>query len=179
LSAAVARAGELVVEASRDDAFTAFYQATARDLWAYVAGSTGDPAVADDVTQEAYLRWLGAAVEFQSDEHRRRYLFRIASNLMQDRRRVAQRRPEAQLEPHHEPAAAATEGPDATALARHDVGRALARLKPRDRRVLWLAHVEEASHEEIAAMVGARASSVRVLLFRARRRLARALETER
>ena len=37
---------------------------------------------------------------------------------------------------------------------------------------MWLAHVEGASHREIAAALGLREGSIRVLLSRARRRLA-------
>ena len=55
---------------------------------------------------------------------------------------------------------------------RSDLGRALAQLKPRERELLWLAYVEGSSHKEIAEMVGLRSGSVRLLLFRARHKLA-------
>ena len=38
--------------------------------------------------------------------------------------------------------------------------------------MMWLAHVEGADHREIAAVLGLRAASIRVLLSRARQRLA-------
>jgi RNA polymerase sigma factor (sigma-70 family) len=57
------------------------------------------------------------------------------------------------------------------ALGRIDVIRALDRLKPRERSLLWLAYVQGFSHEEIAAQLGLRTGSVKALLFRARRRL--------
>jgi RNA polymerase sigma-70 factor (ECF subfamily) len=44
------------------------------------------------------------------------------------------------------------------------------RLKPRERELLWLAYAEGASHKEIADVMGLRASSVRLLLFRARQK---------
>jgi DNA-directed RNA polymerase specialized sigma24 family protein len=37
--------------------------------------------------------------------------------------------------------------------------------------VLWLAYVEDASHRDIAAAMGVREGSVRVLLFRAKQHL--------
>lgn len=58
---------------------------------------------------------------------------------------------------------------------RLDVSRLFARLKPRERQLVWLAHVEGANHREIAAALGLRAGSIRVLLSRARCRLARLL----
>ena len=58
---------------------------------------------------------------------------------------------------------------------RTDLARAMARLKPREREMLWLAYAQGSSHEEIAASLGLRKSSIKILLFRARRRLAAAL----
>lgn len=49
--------------------------------------------------------------------------------------------------------------------------RVFAELTPRERALLWLAHVEESDHEEIGAALGVKTKSVKVLLFRARKRL--------
>jgi RNA polymerase sigma-70 factor, ECF subfamily len=49
--------------------------------------------------------------------------------------------------------------------------QAFRRLKTRERQLLWLAYVEGASHKEIADSTGLKAGSVRLLLFRARRKL--------
>ncbi|HYX53676.1 MAG TPA: sigma factor-like helix-turn-helix DNA-binding protein, partial [Candidatus Limnocylindrales bacterium] len=43
-------------------------------------------------------------------------------------------------------------------------------LTPQERAVLWLAHVEELSHKEIAAILSVKEKSVRVIVFRARER---------
>jgi RNA polymerase sigma-70 factor (ECF subfamily) len=48
----------------------------------------------------------------------------------------------------------------------------------KDRQILWLAHVEQHSHREVARILSLREASVRVLLLRARRRLAALLATE-
>jgi len=53
-----------------------------------------------------------------------------------------------------------------------DFNLAMARLKPRERAMLWLAYAEGASHQEIAETLGVRAASLKILLFRARRKLA-------
>ena len=52
---------------------------------------------------------------------------------------------------------------------------ALAKLRPRDRQLLWLAHAENYSHSEIAQITGLATPSIRLLLFRARRKIARIL----
>ena len=59
--------------------------------------------------------------------------------------------------------------------SRADLRRAFDRLKPRERQLLWLAHVEGSDHREIARLTGLRTGSIRLLLFRARRRLAEVL----
>ena len=54
---------------------------------------------------------------------------------------------------------------------RHDVQRIFKELKPQERALLWLAHVEESSHHDIGEALGVQEKSVKVLLFRARKRL--------
>lgn len=150
--------------------FHHLYQRTARPLRAYLLRSCGDLALADDLLQEAYLRMLRSGFEGEDDDHRRRYLFRIATNLLRDHFRRA--RPQTDKVPERD------ESPthDEAIHLRSDVGGAMAELGHRDRQMLWLAHVEGASHREIADAMGLRPASVRSMLFRARKRLARELQ---
>jgi RNA polymerase sigma-70 factor (ECF subfamily) len=176
---AATAAGEEAARAWRDEAaFRAFYERTARPLWAYLARSTGDRNLADDLVQEAYLRFLRSGFEGENEEHRKNYLFRIATNLMRDHYRRP--RPEDPVGEPESVAAAAVEVAVEDAggrrvRLRRDLERVWPALEPRDRRLLWLAHVEEASHREIAAALGVKEASVRVLVFRARQKLARLL----
>ena len=57
--------------------------------------------------------------------------------------------------------------------ARIDMGRVFGRLTVRERQLLWLAHVEGLSHREVSNALGLGEGSVRVLLFRARQKLAK------
>ena len=57
--------------------------------------------------------------------------------------------------------------------------RTFQRLRPQQRQLLWLAYVEGADHHEIARALGLRPLSVRVLLFRARRKLAQLIEARK
>jgi RNA polymerase sigma-70 factor (ECF subfamily) len=49
-------------------------------------------------------------------------------------------------------------------------------LKPQQRQMLWLSYVEGSDHREIATALGVREGSVRVLLHRARKKLASLLK---
>ena len=57
LAASSASAGA----AMDSDGFAAFYERSARPLWAYLARVSGDPGLADDLMQESYLRFLCAS----------------------------------------------------------------------------------------------------------------------
>jgi RNA polymerase sigma-70 factor, ECF subfamily len=157
-----------------EDAFRAFYDRTARALWAYLARATGDRSAADDLLQECYYRLLRARVEFEGEAHRRHYLFRVATNLVRDRRRRPS--PEEPFPEGFEPSNAARGASIADAvLAKRDVGRAFGALRPRDRALLWFAYAQGLTHVEIAESLGVKPTSVRLLLFRARTRLAEIL----
>ena len=62
-----------------EEAFRVFYDQTARPIWLYLARTTGDDRLADDLLQETYYRFLRTRTNFDSDDHRRHYLFRIAT----------------------------------------------------------------------------------------------------
>lgn len=61
-----------------EEAFRTFYELTARSLRAYLCRALGDNRAADDLLQETYYRFLRSPRSFESDHHRRNYLFRIA-----------------------------------------------------------------------------------------------------
>ena len=57
-------------------------------------------------------------------------------------------------------------------MQRTDLRRAMSRLRPRERALLWLAYAQGHAHAEIAETLGVKTGSVKLLLFRARRKLA-------
>jgi len=163
-----------------EDAFRAFYDRTARSVWSYLARITGDRALADDLLQESYYRFLRAERRFDNESHRRNYLFRIATNLAHDRRRRGRRAVSVPVPAENEPGALVDRSDLAgDTVRRTDLARAMATLKPREREMLWLAYAQGSSHEEIAESLGVRKASIKILLFRARRRLAAALGVAR
>ena len=144
--------------------FHALYGRTAAPLRAYVARTMGRADHADDIVQDTFLRLLRTPLATRDLDELRAYAFRVASNLVVDHWRAHR---------HEAPgpiAESSTPRPDQE--LRVDVQRLFAQLKPRERQLVWLAHVEQASHQEIADALGLRPCSIRVLLSRARGKLA-------
>lgn len=149
-----------------DSSFRLLYGATSQPLRAYLLHVSRRPDVADDLLQETYCRYLMHRRTDMDESQTRSYLFRIATNLLHDRVRsrvdlAVPEIPEASVKPSLE--------------ARLDVRSTLRQLKPRERELLWLAYVEGMTHEEIAATTGLRPLSIKILLFRARKKAAQLL----
>lgn len=158
-----------------EEEFRAFYERTARPLWAYLSRVTGSRQEADDALQEAYYRFYRAGAKHESESHRRNSLFQIATNVVRDAARRARHRNDVSLDEDSsavdEPASH-TPTPEREAAVRTDLARGMEQLEPMQRELLWLAYAQGASHEEIADILGLRAVSIRTLLLRARRKLA-------
>ncbi len=140
--------------------FRAFYDRTARGVWAYLARVTGDRALADDLLQETYYRFLRAGAVHESEAHCRNSLYRTATNLARDARRRQLVRGVFHITGHdveRVPSEQDAESSERTA----DLTRAMARMKPRERAMLWLAYAEGASHQEIADSLGLRPASLK------------------
>jgi RNA polymerase sigma-70 factor (ECF subfamily) len=158
--------------AIENEAFAGFYSRSSRPLWAYLLRASDDPALAEDLMQESFVRFLCAecapSLVRDGEAAARLYLFRIASNLLRDH----WRRPRpASIEEVPEEFFAAQEDAE-----RSDseilLGPALRHMKPRERQMLWLAYAEGYSHREIARIMGLGTASIRLLLFRARHKIA-------
>ncbi|MBI2223303.1 MAG: sigma-70 family RNA polymerase sigma factor [Acidobacteria bacterium] len=171
LRARAADAEDHVALEMDEDTFRGFYDRTARPLRSYLA-RVADPREADDLLQETYYRFLRGRTRYESEEHRRNSLFTIATNVARDRRRRRRADPVAGATGAVEDLASAGDRTAPHAETRADVGRAMGRLKPRERGLLWLAYGQGWSHREIAGALGLRPASIKPLLFRARRRLA-------
>ncbi|HEU5161863.1 MAG TPA: RNA polymerase sigma factor [Thermoanaerobaculia bacterium] len=155
------------VEASSfsESEFEAFYRRAARPLWAYLQRMMGDAAAADDLSQKAFIQLLRTPLLSHDEAALRGLLYRTATNMAIDEIRRRKREREGWL------GFFAAEPRENAVDVRHDVGRAFGKLKPKERALLWLAHVEGFDHRELAQVVGVEPGSVKVLLFRARKRL--------
>ena len=154
-------------------AFRAFYERSAPALRSYLRYSCRNGTLADDLLQDTYLRLLRIELPPLNEPALKSYLYKTARSVMLDHFRRNRRE---------------TQGPDDDWLDRipaaepagpaFDLMPLLARLKARDRQLLWLAYVEGFSHREIAAVTEINENSVRVLLLRARERMMQLLKDQ-
>ncbi|HLY42308.1 MAG TPA: sigma-70 family RNA polymerase sigma factor [Terracidiphilus sp.] len=168
--AALATASPACLEMD-NEAFGGFYQRSARPLWAYLARISSDPALADDLMQESYVRFLCSTHPNDGEVADRRYLFKIATNLLRDYWRRPRLASVHEVPEEFFAAADHSAQSDSHAM----LGPVFAQLRPRDRQLLWLAYAEGYSHREIAEITGLASASIRLLLFRARRKAAQLL----
>ena len=156
-----------------ESGFEALYRRNVAPLRAYVVRVIGSVTPADDIVQESFLRLLRAPPPIDDPGQLRAYLFRIASNLIHDHWRRQERERKSANHYSSEPE---TVSPDIS--LKLDMTRLFDQLRPQQRQLMWLAYVEGADHREIAVALGLGERSVRVLLHRARRKLAALLRGE-
>jgi len=133
--------------------------------------------VADDVTQEAFLRAWRSLDRFDLERPFGPWVCRIAANLAVNHVRSPRAREEGLPDGHAETRTSAP-GPLGTLLDAEGtrvLETAMAGLPPDQRAVLVLRVVEEQSYAEIAETLGISPGTVMSRLFRARERLAAAL----
>lgn len=149
-----------------ESAFRAVYTELYAPLWRYVSRVSGSRTLAEDLVQEAFLRFIEISRERPAPGQEKAYLFRIATRLIYDqwRRKQKEERWNFRRESEAHPSSSPPDG------AEWDVRTLFATLKPQERALLWLAYVEGSTHNEIAALLGLKKASIRVLLYRARRK---------
>jgi RNA polymerase sigma-70 factor, ECF subfamily len=151
-----------------------------RPVYRSFARYTHDPAEAEDLTQEVFLRAIRALPEY-SDRGvpYLAYLLRIAANLARDRWRAGARR----LVPLGDLPDIPASGPGPDGLAEADeeraaLLRALDRLEPHHRTVLRLRILEGRSAREVGELTSRSPAAVRQMNVRALAALRAALDEE-
>lgn len=169
----------LYMEENRKEIWEKFYERYSRSFWFYIYKICGNEQTADDIFQESFYKFLKAKISIQNEKHMKAYLYRIAYRLILDRIRRAKVEKKAFEEGQQAYMSnMQKEGPQSEIHFSLDMEKTFKRLKPKERMLLWLAYVEEYSHEEIAEMTETKENSLKVQLFRAREKLARILKAQ-
>jgi len=139
---------------------------------------TANPADAEDLVQDTYLKAFRAMDQFEPGTNIKAWLFTILQNTFLNRRRRAVREPVAVESEEIERLAADLPGDPVTPeqlLLREtldaDLQTALDRLPEAFRQAVWLRDVEEFTYAEIASMLGVPIGTVMSRISRGRRLL--------
>jgi RNA polymerase sigma factor (sigma-70 family) len=163
-------------------ALGAFYTEHRSELLAHAKRVLKDSAKAEEITQDALIKFMLAAPELDSDDHALSYLHRTIENLCIDLFRFEGRRPHLVLLDDATAEVEATwqdDGDHSAVLSAAEdaaiVRQALAMLSPAERAAIVMWEVEGRSTEEIAAELGIKPAAVRHTVSRARASLRRIL----
>lgn len=155
-----ARRGEMT-------AFAAIYERFGGACYNLALRVLGEPAAAEDIVQEIFLKLMGSLRGFRGDAPFGAWLKRMTANATIDALRAHQRfrdeDPDALFEAMPAPAADAEDRADAWSM--------LMRLPPRARAVVILHEVEGYTHREMAELFGQSESYSKSILARALKRL--------
>ena len=160
----------------------AFYTENRAELLTHANRVLKDSAKAEEITQDALIKFMLAAPELESKEHAIAYLHRTIENLCIDYFRAEGRRPNLVVIDDAQAEVEATwqdNGDHAETLSAAEdaaiIRQALALLSPAERAALVMWEMEGRSTAEIAAELGIKESSVRHTVSRARASLRRVL----
>ncbi|HEY5911850.1 MAG TPA: sigma-70 family RNA polymerase sigma factor [Verrucomicrobiae bacterium] len=147
-----------------------------RRIYSFAARCCGSAEDAAEITQDTFVKAYQALNQFDAGRNFGTWLFTIARRKCIDRRRTAGPAPAEMpelMEPDN-PAEKLVREEDAAAIW----SRAARLLPPNQFQALWLRYVEDMTVAEVARVLRKTRTHVKVLLFRARRTLARHLSSE-
>lgn len=132
-------------------------------VYRYFSRMTGQHQLAQDLTQEVFLRVARGVRAYRGEAPPRAWVFRIVRNILQDHWRSQRRMPD---ESSLSDADYLTVGP--TQALASDLNDALARLAPLDRELFLAREAMGLDYDELAAVFAGRAENLRARLYRIR-----------
>lgn len=160
-------------------AMGALYEAHARRVYTVVRRLVGDDHLAEDVSQDAWIRAFQKLHLFRGEAAFGTWLHRLAVNAALNRLRSRGRRGRVELETEREPEEPDGPALDETVLNQRVLSQALDRLPPGYRQVLVMHDVEGMKHEEIAGLLGVSVGTSKSQLHKARARMRQLLAPHR
>jgi len=158
-------------------AFEALFARYAKRLHGLFLRQVGSRDAAADLVQQTFLHFHRARADFRSGRQVRPWLYTIALNVRREHHRRKGRKPEVSHDPlvHGEPSVA----PSTTTRTDRLVRRALGELTEQQREVILLHYYEDLTFPEIADVLGASVSAVKVRAHRGYERLRALLGRDR
>ena len=159
------------------DAFRVLFEAYKDKVYSIAVYSVGgDKAVAEDITQQVFLKLFSVISQFRGNSEFTTWLYRLVVNQCLDERRKHNRlMPLGESEVMSRPADKKPEAKYAQAELAEAVRAAIGELKPKFRMPVLLKYLEGLSYDEIALAMGCSKGTVASRLNRAHAELARRL----
>ena len=166
----------LVRQAQNGDlvAFERLYRDNERKVFGLCFRLSGGPALAEELTQEVFVRAWRKLSSFRGESAFSSWLYPLTVNVALSERRSRRRR-DARIVATEDPASLERAPRSPAPEAGFDLEKAMAALPPGARAVFVLHDVEGRTHEEIAELLGLAAGTSKAQLHRARRLLREAL----
>jgi RNA polymerase sigma-70 factor (ECF subfamily) len=143
-------------------------------VFRFLRRMTGSPSLAEDLTQEVFLRVVRGLEAYDERSREVSWIFRIARNVLIDRHRSRERSPQdASMQD------AAVFSRPATQVLTAILDEALSRLPEEDREAFLMREVGGLGYREIAEASGASLDAARMRIYRARLALRQALAPSR
>lgn len=158
-------------------AFDELYAEHVGRVYAVCLRMTADPARAEQLAQDAFIRAWRALPSFRFESAFGSWLHRLTVNTVLEDERARRRREQRVRLLDDDATAADAPAASGDADARLDLERAVASLPRGARTVLVLHDIEGYQHSEIAAMLDVAVGTVKAQLHRARRLLRERLST--
>jgi RNA polymerase sigma-70 factor (ECF subfamily) len=168
---------ELVRAQRRDEAIALLLPAFRRRIFGLAYSFLRDREAAEDVTQEVFIKVWRALPAFDGRAALSTWIYTIARNASLSALRA--RRPQSSLsDPEVMEVVETTHAalPADELADRAAILRLVHQLPTKQRQVVMLFYMEEASHEEVASMLAMPVGTVKTLLHRARARLSAAVD---
>jgi RNA polymerase sigma-70 factor (ECF subfamily) len=168
------------VRAREADALEYFFDRHYNRVYGHVAHMVGDAALAEDLTQEAFLRMHRAIDRLDPEREPTAWIFTVASNTVRDHwRSASHRHAPRQQSLDREPDVASGEPGAHARMERNEtqrtVRRALAELGEDDREVILLRSYEDLDSSTVGEILGISPEAVRQRHRRALARLGKML----
>jgi len=153
------------------ETFRIFYEKHSAGFLNFIRKSCGgDEGEAGDIFQESFFKLFRSSPHGLNEYQMKAWLYKTAYRLIIDAKRKKKHDTES---PENIQAADSSVHDKELPI---DMDRAFRKLRGKERTLLWMAYVEGYTHREIARITGVREKSLKVTLFRIRKKFASILE---
>ncbi len=143
------------------DDFHEFYQRYAEPVYRTALRVTGNPADAEDVLQNVFLRFLNRKVILDPRRSPKGYMLRVAINASIDLLRRKAANPSIEMEEGRD-----SSKPESSPILKEMLRSALAELPPQDAELFVLCYLEGYTYEELASQFGIERGTIASRLYR-------------